>query len=109
MTVLCDILSWFCFIAGGAFLIIGALGILRFPDIYTRMHAASIIDTMGAFLILLGLAFQAGLTLALVKLFMIFFLFLVTSPTAAHALAKSALARGVEPLLHDGRPERSEE
>ena len=94
-----DILSWICLVAGGAFCVIGALGLVRMPDFYTRMHAASITDTIGAWLMLLGMVLQAGFSLITVKLMMIGLLLLFTSPTATHALAKAARARGVTPLL----------
>ena len=71
---LIDGLSWACLVAAGALCCIGALGLLRMPDFYTRMHAASIVDTLGAGLVLLGLILQAGLTLVAVKLVMIGFL-----------------------------------
>ena len=69
------------------------------PDFYTRLHAASVTDTLGAGLILLGLLLQAGLTLVAVKLVVICLLVFFTSPAATHALAKAALGRGIEPLL----------
>ncbi len=64
MAVLLDTLSWVMLVAGGAFVLIGGIGILRLPDLYTRMHAASLTDTLGTLLILLGIMLQAGLTLA---------------------------------------------
>ena len=94
-----DLLSWACLLGGGFFCIVGALGMLRMPDFYTRMHAASIVDTVGAALMLLGLLLQAGPTLVAVKLVFIGLLILVASPTASHALAKAAMVRGLQPLL----------
>jgi len=94
-----DALSWALLAGGGLFCVIGGVGLLRMPDLFTRMHAASVTDTLGAGLILLGLAAQAGLTLVTVKLAVIGLLLLFTSPTATHALARAALARGVKPLL----------
>ena len=91
-------ISWICIAAGGFFCVTGALGLVRMPDFYTRMHAASVIETLGAGLILLGLLLQAGLTLIAVKLLMIGLLIFFTSPTATHALAKAAYARGVAHL-----------
>ena len=91
--------SWTCLVAGGVFCVTGALGLVRMPDFYTRMHAASVTDTLGAGLILLGLVLQAGFTLIAVKLLMIGLLIFFTSPAATHALAKAAYARGVKPLL----------
>ena len=99
MSMAADILSWICLVAGAAFCVIGALGLVRMPDFYTRVHAAGIADTAGAGLMLLGMILQAGVTLITVKLLMIGLLLLFTSPTATHALAKAALARGLKPLL----------
>jgi len=96
-----DVLSWFCLVVGGLFCIIGAVGLLRMPDFYTRMHAASVIETLGAGLILLGLLLQAGFTLVAVKLLMIGLLIFFASPTATHALARAAMVRGLKPLLAD--------
>jgi multicomponent Na+:H+ antiporter subunit G len=99
--VLIDGLSWACLIAGGVFCCIGAVGLLRMPDFYTRTHAASVTDSVGAGLILLGLILQAGLTLVAVKLVMIGLLLFFTGPVAVHALAKAAFNRGLKPLLAD--------
>jgi multicomponent Na+:H+ antiporter subunit G len=94
-----DIASWICIGVGGLACVVGALGLLRMPDLFTRMHAASLVDTVGAGFVLLGLALQAGLTLVTVKLVMIGLLIFFASPTATHALARAALYRGVKPLL----------
>lgn len=99
MTLLVDLASWACLLGGGFFCIVGAIGMLRMPDFYTRMHAASIVDTVGAALILLGLMLQAGPTLVAVKLLFVGLLILVASPTASHALARAAMVRGLQPLL----------
>jgi multicomponent Na+:H+ antiporter subunit G len=103
VSALIDALSWFCLLAGGVFCVIGALGLIRMPDFFTRIHAASVTDTLGAGLMLVGLALQAGLTLVTAKLAMIGLLIIFTSPTATHALAKAALARGVKPHLAERR------
>ncbi|WP_313952535.1 monovalent cation/H(+) antiporter subunit G [Accumulibacter sp.] len=100
-SLLIDGLSWACLLAGGLFCCIGALGLLRMPDFYTRMHAGSVTDTLGAGLVLLGLMLQAGLTLVTVKLVMIGLLLFFSSPAAGHALAKAAISRGLKPLLAD--------
>jgi len=99
MSLLLTIVSWLCLVSGGAFCIVGAIGLLRMPDFYTRMHAASVIETLGAGLILFGLMLQAGFTLVTVKLLMIGVLILFVSPTATHALARAAMVRGLKPLL----------
>jgi len=94
-----DIASWACLVAGGLFCLVGGIGLLRMPDFFTRMHAASVTDTLGVGFVLLGLALQSGVGLTLVKLVFLGLLILFTSPTATHALAKAALARGLEPRL----------
>ncbi|MCA1974352.1 MAG: monovalent cation/H(+) antiporter subunit G [Caenispirillum sp.] len=99
MSPVIDALSWACLLAGGFFCAVGALGLLRMPDFYTRMHAASVTDTLGAGLILLGLMLQAGPTLVAVKLVMVGLLLFFTAPVAAHALTKAALMRGLAPQL----------
>lgn len=100
-SMLIDIASWICLLAGGAFCIVGALGLLRMPDFYTRMHAASVVDTLGAGLVLLGLILQAGLSLVAAKLAIVGLLLFFTGPVAGHALAKAAMRRGLAPLLAD--------
>lgn len=107
MSVVIDILSWILLLAGGAFCVIGALGLVRMPDFFTRMHAASVTDTLGAGLMLLGLMLQAGLTLVTVKLIVLGLLIFFTSPTATHALAQAALARGLQPLLAQTKEDAS--
>ena len=102
MSAAIDILSWILLVAGGLFCIIGAIGLLRMPDFYTRVHAASVTDTLGAGLILFGLILQAGWTLVMAKLVIVGLLIFFTSPAATHALARAALGRGLEPLLDKG-------
>jgi multicomponent Na+:H+ antiporter subunit G len=101
VTGVIDLASWACLVTGGVFCIVGAVGLVRMPDFYTRVHAASVIDTLGAGLVLLGLLLQAGLTLVGAKLAVIGLLLLVASPTATHALVRAAMHRGLEPLLAD--------
>ena len=93
------VLSWIFIGAGSVFVIIGGVGLLRFPDFYTRIHAAGITDTMGAWLILAGLMVTAGWTLITAKLLMLLFFLLMTSPLSSHALTKSAYWRGLKPML----------
>jgi multicomponent Na+:H+ antiporter subunit G len=90
-----DILSWILLVAGGAFCVIGALGLVRLRSFFPRTHAASVLDSAGAGLILAGLLLQAGWTLVAVKLLFIGLLIFFASPTATHALANAALERGV--------------
>jgi len=94
-----EALGWFFVVSGSIFVIIGGIGLLRFPDFYTRIHAAGITDTMGAWLILIGLMFSSGWTLVTAKLVMLLIFLVMTSPLASHALAKAAFMRGLRPML----------
>lgn len=97
MAVFLDVVSWLLLSLGGAFVFIGGVGALRMPDLYTRIHAASLTDTMGASLIIAGIILQAGASLASIKLAMILLFLLLTSPTATNALASAALLAGMRP------------
>ncbi len=101
--VVIDVLSWASLLAGGFFCIVGAIGMLRMPDLYTRLHASSVIESIGAGLILLGLMLQAGWSLVTVKLLFVGLLIFIASPTATHALARVAMLRGLKPVLHDSQ------
>ena len=99
MSALADLLSWAFLAAGAMFCVIGGVGLVRMPDFYTRAHAASVIETLGAGLVLLGLLLQAGWTLLAVKVLMLGLLMVFANPTATHALTRAALLRGVKPVL----------
>ena len=108
-----ELFAWICWLVGGGLLIggsvfsiIGGIGICRLPDFYSRMHGAGITDTMGAGLIVIGLIVKAGvISLVSFKLSVILFFLLVTSPSACHALAHSAIVSGLKPELdvHRGK------
>ncbi len=103
MDVVIEVLSWFCISLGSFFVVCGALGILRMPDIYTRLHSASVIDTAGAGFLILGMILQAGWGLVTVKLLFVLAIFFFTLPVAAHALARAALHEGIKPELKEDR------
>ena len=94
-----EILSWALILLGSFFTVAGALGLVRMPDLFTRMHAASVLDTAGVGFLVLGMALQAGLTLVTLKLLFILVLYIFASPVVAHALAQAALHEKVKPLL----------
>jgi multicomponent Na+:H+ antiporter subunit G len=97
LEALLDIASWALLVAGGFFVFVGGVGALRMPDVYTRMHAAGLTDTLGTLLMLTGLILQAGLTLSAAKLLAIMAFLLLTAPTAAYALANAARLSGLAP------------
>jgi multicomponent Na+:H+ antiporter subunit G len=101
-----------CFLFAGAFfLIAGAIGMNRMPDLFTRMHAASVGDTLGVSLMLVGMVILGGFTLVTVKLVFLLAFLLFMGPVASHALAAAALKAGVKPLLagKPGEPKREAE
>jgi multicomponent Na+:H+ antiporter subunit G len=99
MDAVVEVLSWLCLLGGSFIVLVTGIGMLRLPTYYTRVHAASITDTMGAGLILLGLALQAGWSSVTIKLALILIFLVITGPPAAHALAKAAYLHGVKPDL----------
>lgn len=94
MNLALDALSWMLLLTGGAFVIIGGIGALRMPDLYTRMHAASVTDSLAPILILSGLMLQADFGLYVLKLGAILLFLLLSGPAASNALASAALLSG---------------
>lgn len=99
-----EILSIALIVSGVFFLAVGTLGLLRFPDFYTRMHATGKCDTLGAVLLLTGLAIYNGLGLVSVKILFIMVIIFLANPTATHAIARAALINRVEPWLKEVSP-----
>lgn len=97
--MLVDILSFVLLLAGGALVLVGGVGLLRFPDFYTRLHAASVTETLALTLIMLGLFLQAGANLIGLKLALVFIFMLLTGPVATHALARAARHGRLAPQL----------
>ncbi|NQU48321.1 MAG: monovalent cation/H(+) antiporter subunit G [Planctomycetes bacterium] len=99
--MLVEILSWFCFLAGGFLCISGSVGILRLPDFFSRLHASSVTETLATPLLLTGVMLQTGWSLDTLKLMMVWLFVLATNPTATHAMVKAALHDGQTPLEFD--------
>ena len=89
---------------GLIFVLAGAIGVIRMPDFYTRMHAAGVTDTLGAELIIFGLMLQSGFTLLSAKLALVGLLLFLTSPTSTHAIANAAHKAKLKPLLSRHKP-----
>ncbi|MGF1545397.1 MAG: monovalent cation/H(+) antiporter subunit G [Parvularculaceae bacterium] len=94
-----DLLSWVFFALGATAIVVGAVGLVRFPDFYTRLHAAGVTDTAGAELVLIGMMLQAPNWLVFAKLVFVGFFLFMTSPVSTHAIAHAAWCVGVKPLL----------
>ena len=95
------VLSSVCLLLGAFLIISGAVGVLRFPDFFTRMHAAGVTETLATTLILLGLMLLAGWRIMSFKLLLILLFILITSPVASHALTKAALHGNLQPLVNE--------
>lgn len=107
MTVIIDALSWACILLGSFFTVVGAFGLVRMPDVFTRMHAASVTDTLGVGFLILGMGLQAGLSLVTLKLLLLLALFFFTGPVVTHALAQASLHEGIQPILNEDRRARA--
>lgn len=97
IATLLDLVSWALILAGSLVILIGTLGLLRLPDVFTRLHGAGMTDTMGAGLLILGMLCQAPGWLVAVKLILILLFLAITSPTTSYALASAALHDGLVP------------
>jgi multicomponent Na+:H+ antiporter subunit G len=97
--VVLDIIGWAALVAGGIFCVVGAIGLNRMPDVFTRMHATSVSDTMGVGLLTLGMLSQTTDWTVAVRLVFILVVLYVTGAVASHALARAALHAGEKPLL----------
>ena len=99
--IIVELTSWFFIVSGALLGIAGGIGIHRFPDFYSRLHAVGITDTLCAAMFLIGLSLQTGVSIASVKLLLIFIFLFFSSPTATHALADAALFGGLKPELDE--------
>ena len=107
MTGLVDILSGLCIAAGIIALLVGALGLIRLPDLYSRTHAVGMMDTSGVGFIILGLIIHEGFTLISVKLALVGIFLFFTSPIATHAVAQVAHRSGLKPVIEDNPEDQS--
>ena len=99
--IVVEITSWLFILAGALLGIAGGIGIHRFHDFYSRLHAVGITDTLCAAMFLIGLMLQTGVSIASLKLLLIFIFLFFSSPTATHALANAALLGGLKPELDE--------
>ena len=99
-----DVLSWLFIAIGAFFALTGALGIIRFPEVFSRMHAASVVDTTGIGFLFVGLMFQADDWIVVVKLGLILLFVFFTSPTTTFALARAAQEDGLDPSNQKDAP-----
>ncbi len=96
------ILAVFLILAGFFFTVVAAIGVLRLPDFYTRLHASGKADTLGIALTLVGLGIYNGFSLVSVKIIIIAVLIMLANPIGTHVLARAAYRSGVKPWTHKG-------
>jgi multicomponent Na+:H+ antiporter subunit G len=89
--------------AGMFFFLAGTVGLLRFPDVYSRLHALSKADNLGLGLVVVGLAIRAESLLDVVHLLLIWLLVLLASATTAHVISRGALHLGIRPWTRRDR------
>jgi multicomponent Na+:H+ antiporter subunit G len=102
-TDITSLLAALLLVAGALFSLISALGLLRLPDLFTRMHAASKAGTAGSGLVLVAVAMHTGEWAIWLKCLAAIGFFILTAPLSAHLLAKAALAAGQKPAFLDRR------
>lgn len=105
MDNLINISSGFFLLIGSFLCVTGGIGLMRFPDFYTRMHAVGITDTLGAGMIFLGLMILSTDLIVFFKLVTVLLLTLLVGPTTSHVLAKAALHNGLSPKLSSKAPD----
>ncbi len=92
-----DILAIIFIVAGLFFLTVAAIGVIRLPDVFSRCHAVSLTDSLGAFLMLVGIAFHEGLDKNSMKIIVVLALLYILNPVIAHATVRAALRCGIKP------------
>ena len=97
LELLINIFSWMAIILGSVFIITGAYGAYKAPGFWIRLQSVSLIESLGAFLMLIGLGLQSGFTFVTVKIVIIGIFLFITGPTSTHALANAAFSSGVRP------------
>lgn len=92
-----DWVSDICLLLGGILTLTGAVGLLRLPSFYTRMHAASVTESLAATLLIIGIILDTGFTLDAAKLLLLIFIMIIANPTITHALCRAAANGGTTP------------
>jgi len=109
MDLILDIGTWVLLLAGSLLLLITGFGLLRLPDLYTRIHAGGMADTLATFLIFVGLSFQSGFSLVFVQLLLVLVFVFFSCPTASYALAQGSFVAGLKAKLDGfGKSEQKE-
>lgn len=103
-----SLLSDICLLLGGIFTLTGAVGLLRLPNFYTRLHAASVTESLAAPLLIIGIILDTGFTLDSAKLILIIIIMVVSNPTITHALCRAAAHGGNLPDMESTKKNQSQ-
>lgn len=107
MILFLEILSGIFFFLGIISILIGSIGIIKLPDVFSRLHASGMIDTAGVAFIILGMVLQSGLSITSIKLILIGVFIFFTSPISGHAVALVANSMGIKPKARSLKKQKS--
>jgi multicomponent Na+:H+ antiporter subunit G len=102
--IIIDWISDICLLLGGILTLTGAVGLLRLPDFFTRLHAASVTETLAAMLLIIGIMLDTGWTLDSAKLLLVILVMAAANPAITHALCRAAAHGGTIPEMESGDP-----
>ena len=108
MALLIELFSYLFILIGSILILVGSIGLLRLPDVFSRIHAVGMIDTAGIGFIILGLLLHSGFSNTSIKLIIMGAILFFTSPISGHAVAISAKQNNLKPILKTSIVESSE-
>ncbi|MEA1920364.1 MAG: monovalent cation/H(+) antiporter subunit G [Campylobacterota bacterium] len=106
--IVIDWLSDICLLLGGILTLTGAVGLLRLPNFYTRLHAASVTESLAATLLIIGIILDTGWALDSAKLLLIIVIMIIANPTITHALCRAAAHGGITPEIEIQNTQKTE-
>lgn len=107
MIVIMSWLSDICLLLGAILVLTGAVGLLRLPNFYTRLHAASVTESLAATLLIIGIMLDTGWTLDTAKLMLVILIMIIANPTITHALCRAATHGGYTPDIADQNSDKN--
>ena len=108
MALLIELFSYLFILIGSILILVGSIGLLRLPDVFSRIHAVGMIDTAGIGFIILGLLLHSGFSNTSIYLIIMGAILFFTSPISGHAVAISAKQNNLKPILKTSIVESSE-
>ena len=108
MALLIELFSYLFILIGSILILVGSIGLLRLPDVFSRIHAVGMIDTAGIGFVIFGLLLHSGFSNTSIKLIIMGAILFFTSPISGHAVAISAKQNNLKPILKTSIVESSE-